>query len=222
MPAPGPPEFRRRAVDLARPRNKPIAPDRQDPGITGIMPARPDGPDRRRRGLVRELAALVMEMTRPAIAVSVIRAAATGLPASGDDGDPAGPARRPGRHCGRPAFPEEQHDGRITRRAPPDDVAVQSQAEGRRRVLSASGRRDLAGSRMGFAWLATGPGEEPYVSQRQWRTVLEDYSADGEGPGLPAARSREVARLRRSGTPGIIGSTVTVRCRAWICGFRPR
>ena len=75
---------------------------------------------------------------------------------------------------------------------------------------------------MGFAWLATGPGEEPYVSQRQWRTVLEDYSADGEGPGLPAARSREVARLRRSGTPGIIGSTVTVRCRVWICGFRPR
>src|SRR6266704_1129745 len=141
------------------------------------MPAQLDGPDRRRRGLVRELAAFVMEMTLPAIAVSVIRAVATGLPA-----------------CGRPAFPEEQHDGRITRWAPPDDVAVQSQAEARRWVLSASGRRDLAGSRTGFAWPATGPGGA--VRQRApVRTVPEDYSADGEGPGLPAARSREVARL---------------------------
>ena len=34
-------------------------------------------------GPVRELAALVMKMTRPAIVVSVIRAAATSLPASG-------------------------------------------------------------------------------------------------------------------------------------------
>ncbi len=42
------------------------------------MPAQRDGPDRRRRGLVRELAAFVMEMTLPAIAVSVIRAAVTG------------------------------------------------------------------------------------------------------------------------------------------------
>src|SRR6266704_1722681 len=141
MPAPRPPEFRRRAVELARPRKEADRPDRQEPGIAGIMPAQLDGPDRRRRGLVRELAAFVMEMTLPAIAVSVIRAVATGLPA-----------------CGRPAFPEEQHDGRITRWAPPDDVAVQSQAEGRRWVLSASGRRDLAGSRTGFAWLATGPG----------------------------------------------------------------
>lgn len=42
------------------------------------MPAQRDGPDRRRRGLVRELAAIVLEMTLPAIAVSVIGAAATG------------------------------------------------------------------------------------------------------------------------------------------------
>ena len=42
-----------------------------------------DGPDRRRRGLVRELAAFAMEMTLPAMVVSVIRAAAAGLPASG-------------------------------------------------------------------------------------------------------------------------------------------
>ena len=42
------------------------------------MPAQRDGPDRRRRGLVRELAAIALEMTLPAIAVSVIRAAATG------------------------------------------------------------------------------------------------------------------------------------------------
>src|SRR6266571_2816883 len=47
------------------------------------MPAHLDGPDLRRRGLVRELAAFVMEVTLPAIVVSVIRAAATGLPASG-------------------------------------------------------------------------------------------------------------------------------------------
>jgi len=79
MPAPRPPGFRRRAVDLARPRNKPIAQTAGDPGIAGIMPAQPDGPDRRRRGLARELAALAIQMTRPAIAVSVIRAAATSL-----------------------------------------------------------------------------------------------------------------------------------------------
>ena len=42
------------------------------------MPAQRDGPDRRRRGPVRELAGFVLEMTLPAIAVSVIGAAATG------------------------------------------------------------------------------------------------------------------------------------------------
>jgi len=131
-----------------------------------------------------------------------MRAAATGLPASGDEGDPAGPARRPGRYCGRPAFPEEQHDGQITRRAPPDDVAVQSQAEGRRWVLSASGRRDLAGSRTGFAWPAAGPGGGRTAASASG-TVPEDYSADGEAPGLPAARSREVGGLPAGqGRPG--------------------
>jgi hypothetical protein len=45
------------------------------------MPAQLDGPDRRRRGLVRELAAFVMEITPPAIVVSVIRATAS---ATGD------------------------------------------------------------------------------------------------------------------------------------------
>lgn len=82
MPAPRPPEFRHRAVELARPRKQPIAQTARDLGIAGIMPAQLDGPDRRRPGLVRELAAFVMEMTPPAIVVSVIRAAATGLPAS--------------------------------------------------------------------------------------------------------------------------------------------
>ncbi len=83
MPAPRPPEFRRRAVELARPRKEADRPDRQEPGIAGIMPARLDGPGRRRRGLVRELAVFVMEMTLPAIVVSVIRAAAAGWPAPG-------------------------------------------------------------------------------------------------------------------------------------------
>ena len=43
------------------------------------MPAQLDGPDRHRRGPVRDLAAFVMEMTLPAIVVSVIRAALTGF-----------------------------------------------------------------------------------------------------------------------------------------------
>lgn len=81
------------------------------------MPAQLDGPDRRRRGLVRDLAAFVMGMTLPAIVVSVIHAAATGLTAwetkviqrvlpAGQEGTAAD------RH-----FLREQHDGRITRRA---------------------------------------------------------------------------------------------------------
>ena len=74
MPAPRPPEFRCRVVELARLRDKPIAQTARDLVIAQIMPAQRDGPDRRRRGLVRELAAFVMEMTLPAIAVSVIRA----------------------------------------------------------------------------------------------------------------------------------------------------
>ena len=35
----------------------------------------------------------------------------------------------------------------------------------------------------------------PYVSERAWGTVREDYSADGDCVGLPAARPRPVARL---------------------------
>lgn len=83
MPAPRPLEFRRRAVELARPQNKPIARTARNLGSPASCLHNWMARARRRRGLVRELAALVMEMTRPAIAVSVIRAAATGLPASG-------------------------------------------------------------------------------------------------------------------------------------------
>src|SRR5260370_24616428 len=57
MPAPRSPEFRRRAVELARLRDKPIAQTARDPGDRRIMSAQRDGPDRRRGGLVRELAA---------------------------------------------------------------------------------------------------------------------------------------------------------------------
>ena len=35
----------------------------------------------------------------------------------------------------------------------------------------------------------------PYVSERQWGTVREDYSPDGRGVGLPAARPRQVPGL---------------------------
>jgi hypothetical protein len=113
-----------------------------------------------------------------------------------------GPARRSRRYCGRRAFPEEQHDGPIPRWAPPDDVAVQSQAEGRRWVLSASRRRDLAGSRTRLHLAGDWSRRGPYVSERQRRTVPEDDSADGKGPGLPAARSREAAPAGGRGRPG--------------------
>ena len=35
----------------------------------------------------------------------------------------------------------------------------------------------------------------PYLSERAWGTVREDYSADGDGLGVPAARSRALAGL---------------------------
>ena len=70
-----------------------------------------------------------MEMTLPAIVVSVIRAAATGLPASGPKViQRVLPAGQEGNAADRDSL---RNDGRITRWAPPDDVAVQSQAEGR-------------------------------------------------------------------------------------------
>src|SRR6266704_1166594 len=100
MPAPRPPEFRRRAVEPARLRNKPVAQTARDLGIAGIMPAQPDGPDRRRRGPVRELAGFVMEMTLPAVAVSVIRAVATGWLTPGTKMIQR-VLRRSGRYCGR-------------------------------------------------------------------------------------------------------------------------
>jgi hypothetical protein len=50
------------------------------------------------------------------------------------------------------------------------------------------------------------------------RTTLPDDQfaiVPGTSHGLPL----EKPELRRSGTPGIIGSTGVVRSRAWICGF---
>ena len=35
----------------------------------------------------------------------------------------------------------------------------------------------------------------PYLSERQWGTVREDYSADGEAWDVPAPRPRPLARL---------------------------
>ena len=35
----------------------------------------------------------------------------------------------------------------------------------------------------------------PYLSERQWGTVREDYSAGGNGVGIPSARPRAIARL---------------------------
>ena len=43
----------------------------------------------------------------------------------------------------------------------------------------------------------------PYVSERQWGTVREDYSAERHGVGVPAARPRPLARLPLGrGRPG--------------------
>jgi hypothetical protein len=71
------------------------------------MPAQRDGPDRRRRGPVRELAAFVLEMTPPAIAVSVIGAAATGWRTPGPKViQPVLPVGQEGTAADR-AFPEE-------------------------------------------------------------------------------------------------------------------
>ena len=47
------------------------------------------------------------------------------------------------------------------------------------------------GLRQASDWYLWGP----YVSERQWGTVREDYSADGGGVGLPAARCGPVPRL---------------------------
>ena len=35
----------------------------------------------------------------------------------------------------------------------------------------------------------------PYLSERAWGTVREDYSADGDRMGIPASRSRPFACL---------------------------
>ena len=47
------------------------------------------------------------------------------------------------------------------------------------------------GARMGSPWRQWGP----YLSERQWGTVREDYSAERRRVGLLPARSRAVARL---------------------------
>ena len=49
VPAPHPPEFRRRAVELARPRDKPVAEIAKELGISRVVSAELDGPGRRRR-----------------------------------------------------------------------------------------------------------------------------------------------------------------------------
>ena len=45
MPAPHPPEFRRRAVELARQREQPVAEIAKDLGISESVPAALDGRD---------------------------------------------------------------------------------------------------------------------------------------------------------------------------------
>lgn len=138
MAAPRPPELRRRAGELTRPRKKPVARTARNLGspdhaCTTGWP----GPASTRAG---PRSRCVRDGDDPAGDSRERHSRrGDGLARVGTEGDPAGPARRSRRYCGRPAFPAEQHDGRITRWAPPDDVAVQSQAEGRGWVLSASG-----------------------------------------------------------------------------------
>lgn len=217
MPAPRPPQSRRRAAEPAWLRNKPIA---RPPGTWGSPdhPARRDGPARRRRGPVRGLAAFVPEMTLPAVDVSVLRADADGWLTPGTKMiQRVLPAGQEGTAADR-AFPEEWHDGRITRRAQPADVAVQSQAKGRRSVLSASGRRHLAGSRTGLARPATGPGG-PYVSGRQ-RGRCGRTTARMARPGTacrPITRGRAPAGAARTAWPG--PATSSSGCAwNWRCG----
>lgn len=70
-------------------------------------------------------------------------------------------------------------------------------------VLSASGRRDLAGTRTGFAWLAAGPGGGR-TSASASGDVPEDDSADGEGRDhLPHDDAR--SRACRWGQDGLAG-----------------
>ena len=71
------------------------------------------------------------------------------------------------------------------------------------------------GLRQAGEWYRWGP----YVSERQWGTVREDYSADGEAwDYLPHDHARSRAyRWERTGWPGSV--TWSSGCAwAWPCG----
>ena len=73
------------------------------------------------------------------------------------------------------------------------------------------------GLRQASDWYLWGP----YVSERQWGTVREDYSADGEAWDVPAPRPRPVAglpvgrgrpgRLLRRGAAAVPGAGLVER-----------
>ena len=100
MPAPRPPAFRRRAVELARPRNKPVAQTARNLGSPASCLHNQMARAGAGEGPVREFAGLVLEMTRPAVAVSVLRAAAAGWLTPGTKMIQR-VLRRSGRYCGR-------------------------------------------------------------------------------------------------------------------------
>jgi len=187
MPAPRPLEFRRRAVELARPQNKPIARTARNLGSPASCLHNWMARARRRRGLVRELAALVM--TRPAIAVSVIRAAATGLPASGTKMIQRSCAGQEGTAADR-AFPEQWHDGRIPRWA----RAVRLPA---RRARAWPGS---AASSSGCAWdWRCGTGAVPLLAQQDRRHRVSPglmRSEAGPAPDPPVGACRAAGRIQ--------------------------
>jgi hypothetical protein len=74
------------------------------------------------------------------------------------------------------------------------------------------------GLRQAGEWYQWGP----YVSERQWGTVREDYSPDGEAWGyLPHEHAR--SRAYRWGEDGLAGfCDVEQRlCLGWHCGTAP-
>ena len=60
----------------------------------------------------------------------------------------------------------------------------------------------------------------PYVSERQWGTVREDYSADGEAwDYLPHDHARSRAyRWGEDGLAGVLRHRAAAVPRAWRCG----
>ena len=71
-------------------------------------------------------------------------------------------------------------------------------------MLSGTAWPGSGGWRTGCARRASGTGGGPYVSERQWGTVREDYSADGEAwDYLPHDHAR--SRAYRWGEDGLAG-----------------